>query len=74
MQHHEIDMTPARRGRPPTGIRKERVQVLLEVDDHATLVSAVEVMGGTQAELCRALIKGEVTWAEVERAAKKARK
>ena len=66
-------MTQSRRGRPPTGIRKERLQVMLDPDDHAAFVLAAEALGETQAELGRKLLKGEVEWAEVERAAKKAK-
>lgn len=75
--HHEspaMTQPPPRRGRPPTGVRKERLQVPLEPADYTTIIVAAGVRGETQAELGRALIKGEVTWAEVERAARKGRK
>jgi hypothetical protein len=68
MQHHQevCEMNQPRRGRPPTGIRKERLQVMLDPADHEALE--------TQAELGRKLVKGEASWADVERAARKARK
>ena len=66
-------MTQPRRGRPPTGVRKERLQVMLEPDDYEALVLAADARGETQAELGRKLVKGELPWAEIERAAKKAK-
>jgi hypothetical protein len=76
MQHHQevCEMNQPRRGRPPTGIRKERLQVMLDPADHEALVLAAEARGETQAELGRKLVKGEASWADVERAARKARK
>lgn len=67
-------MSQPRRGRPPTGIRKERLQIMLDPDDHAVVVAAAEVRGETQADLGRKLVKGEATWAEIERAARKAKR
>lgn len=63
-----------RRGRPPTGTRKEVVQVPLEADDAAILDRAAQTLGRTKAELGRLLIKGELAWPQVAAAAKKARK
>jgi len=75
--HHQSasqDMTQPRRGRPPTGQRKERLQVMLDRVDYDVLVLAAEQRGEPQAELGRKLVKGEVAWAEIERAARKVRK
>jgi hypothetical protein len=65
---------PARRGRPPTGIRKEVVQVPLNPDDAATLESAAEALGRSKADVARALIKGEMVWSDVAKASKKGRR
>lgn len=73
MQLHENSM-PTRRGRPPTGIRKEVVQVPLDPDDAATLESAAEALGRSKADVARALIKGEMTWVDVAKAARKAKR
>ena len=73
MQIHETIMPP-RRGRPPTGIRKEVVQVPLDPDDAELLDKAASAMGRTKAELGRALFKGEVTWDEVTKAARKGKR
>lgn len=64
--------SPPRRGRPPSG-RKERLQVMLDADDYAAIVAAAAARGETQADLGRKLVKGEVAWSDVERAAKKGR-
>jgi len=63
-----------RRGRPPTGIRKERLQIMLDPDDYQAVIDAATTLGETQAELGRQLVKGEVAWADVLKAAKKAKK
>jgi hypothetical protein len=73
MQIHENAM-PTRRGRPPTGIRKEVVQVPLDPDDAATLESAAEALGRSKADVARALIKGEMGWGDVAKASKKGRR
>jgi hypothetical protein len=73
MQMHETTMQP-RRGRPPTGIRKEVVQVPLDPEDAEILDKAATAMGRTKAELARALFKGEVTWDEVTKSARKAKR
>lgn len=73
--HQDIAVTDQpRRGRPPTGSRKERLQVPLDPEDYDLVVKAAQARGETHAELGRSLIKGEVTWAEIERAARKGRK
>jgi hypothetical protein len=76
MQMHQegIDMSQPRRGRPPTGMRKERLQIMLDPDDYQAVVDATATLGETQAEIGRKLVKGEIAWADVVRAAKKARK
>lgn len=75
MHHQEAyEMSQPRRGRPPTGIRKERLQVMLEPADYETVVAAAAVLGETQAEIGRQLVKGELTWAEVVRVARKGRR
>ena len=63
-----------RRGRPPTGSRKEVVQVPLDPDDAATLEGAAEALGRSKADVTRALIKGEMVWGEVAKASKKGRR
>jgi len=63
-----------RRGRPPTGIRKARVQALLDAEDVETIEAAALVLEKSVAELGRELIKGEMVWADVVKAAKKARR
>ena len=73
MQIHE-DAMPVRRGRPPTGIRKEVVQVPLDPDDAETLEAAAEALGRSKADVARALIKGEMVWGEVAKASKKGRR
>lgn len=60
-----------RRGRPPTGIRKAVVQVPLDPSDVETLDAAAEVLGKAKAEVGRALMKGEMTWADVVKVARK---
>lgn len=65
---------PARRGRPPTGTRKEVVQVPLDPDDAATLESTAEALGRSKADVARALIKGEMVWGDVAKASKKGRR
>jgi hypothetical protein len=64
----------ARRGRPPTGVRKAVVQVPLDPDDAQMLDDAAEVMGRARADVGRALIKGEMAWADVVKASRKVRK
>jgi hypothetical protein len=73
MQMHGPDMTdtPPRRGRPPTGIRKTRVQVMLDPGDAEALEAAAVASGKPIAEIGRALIKGEMTWGDVTKAARK---
>ena len=73
MQIHENAM-PSRRGRPPTGIRKEVVQVPLDPDDAKVLDEAAEALGRSKADVARALIKGEMVWGDVAKASKKARR
>ena len=70
MQIHENAM-PSRRGRPPTGIRKEVVQVPLDPGDAKMLDDAAEALGRSKADVARALIKGEMSWAEVAKAARR---
>ena len=65
---------PTLRGRPPTGNRKEVVQVPLDPDDAETLSTAAEALGRSRADVARALIKGEMTWADVAKASKKGRR
>lgn len=68
-------MTAPRRGRPPTGARKETLQVPLDAGDLETIDRAAEAMGKTRAELARMLIKHMIEWQELEKAAgKKGRK
>lgn len=76
MQIHGTDAimtTPPRRGRPPTG-RKETLQVSIEPEDMQVIDDAGATLGQTRSEIGRALIKGEMTWAEVVKAAKKGRR
>jgi hypothetical protein len=73
MQIHENAM-PSRRGRPPTGIRKEVVQVPLDPGDAETLGGAADALGRSKADVARALIKGEMSWADVAKAARKGRR
>jgi hypothetical protein len=73
MQIHEYAMPP-RRGRPPTGTRKEVVQVPLDPDDAETLDGAAEALGRSRADVARALIKGEMTWVDVAKAARKGKR
>lgn len=65
---------PTLRGRPPTGIRKEVVQVPLDPDDAETLNGAAEALGRSKADVARALIKGEMTWADVAKVARKGKR
>lgn len=67
-------MTAPRRGRPPVGARKEVRQITLNPDDAATFDAAAAVLDLSLAALGAKLIKGEMSWPEVERAAKKGRK
>ena len=73
MQIHENAM-PSRRGRPPTGSRKEVVQVPLDPGDAKMLDDAAEALGRSKADVARALIKGEMTWLDVAKASKKGRR
>lgn len=73
MQIHENTMPP-RRGRPPTGFRKEVVQVPLDPDDAETLDGAAEALGRSKADVARALIKGEMTWVDVAKVARKGKR
>lgn len=65
---------PRGRGRPPTGQRKEVVGVPLAPDDVETLEAGAAALGIAKAEAARALMKGEMTWAELAKAAKKGRR
>lgn len=47
---------------------------MLEPDDYEIVVAAAEALGEPQAEIGRKLVKGEIAWAEVARAARKLRK
>ena len=73
MQIHDAsaDMTTPRRGRPPTGARKAVLQVTLDEKTLDEIRDAAPVLGLSQAALGGALIKGEVSLADVQRAAKK---
>jgi hypothetical protein len=61
-------------GRPLIGARKEVFQVALDQEDALIVSDAAKVLRKTRSELCRAVIKGEISWAEVTRAARKAKK
>jgi hypothetical protein len=79
MQIHESDADMAEpprrpRGRPSTGVRKARVQALLDVEDVETIEAAAATLDKSVAELGRVLIKGEMAWADVVKAAKKGRR
>ena len=65
---------PPRRGRPPTGNRKEVVQVPLDPEDADTLDAAAEALGRSKADVARALIKGETTWGEVAKTARRGKR
>ncbi len=67
--------TPPRgRGRPPTGQRKEVVGVPMAPDDIEILDAGSAALGKGKAEVMRALVKGEMTWAELVKAAKKGKR
>lgn len=76
MQTQETEtMSAVRRGRPPTGApRKVVVQITLDQEDADALDAASPVLGYSKAGLGAALVKGEMTWADVVKAARKARK
>ena len=61
-------------GRPPTGIRKEVLQAPLDPDDADLLDKAAAELGRTKADLGRALIKGEMGWGDISKAAKKGKR
>ena len=65
---------PRGRGRPPTRQRKEVVGVPLAPDDVETLEAGAAALGIAKAEAARALIKGEMAWAEIVKAARKGRR
>jgi hypothetical protein len=73
MQIYEIFMLP-RRGRPSTGNRKEVVQVPLDPEDAETLGDAAEALGRSKADVARALIKSEMMWVDVAKAARKGKR
>lgn len=60
---------PSRRGRPPLTARKEVRQVSLDAEDAAMFDAAAESLGVSLAALGGKLIKGEMSWADVMRAA-----
>lgn len=76
MQTQETDqMSASRRGRPPTGApRKVVVQITLEPEDAEALDAAAPVLGYSKAGLGAALVRGEASWSDVIKAARKARK
>lgn len=68
-------MSAARRGRPPTGApRKTVIQVTVDPEDVEIIDAAASVLGYSRAGLGSALLKDEISWAEVTKAARKAKK
>ncbi len=66
--------TPRGRGRPSTGQRKEVIGVPMAPDDAEILEAGAAALGRAKADVARALIKDEMAWADVVKAARKGRR